>query len=239
MTTTIVQCPNTGCGRVTHLGEDPLGRIFRCPRCRTKLPSAPAAAADSGWTAVLGPPRLGGGSIGSGSIQTWRRSHDAAVPVGVEAWGSSGFESGEVLVGAVDFDGESEEDEKSSQRLGPDDSSEIVIAPFLSDGRSASGWDTGTRSSLSMTASNQSGSGAISGGLVTASAGGPSRFRIVGILGQGQHATVYRAYDPILERNVALKVPRRGVKQSAKGIERFLGEAKRGAAAASSDRANL
>ena len=57
MTTLIVQCPNTGCGRVSHLGVDPLGRIFRCPRCLTKLPSAPAAAADTGWTAVLGPPR--------------------------------------------------------------------------------------------------------------------------------------------------------------------------------------
>ena len=57
MTTLIVQCPNAACGRVSHLGVDPLGRIFRCPRCLTKLPSAPATAADTGWTAVLGPPR--------------------------------------------------------------------------------------------------------------------------------------------------------------------------------------
>src|SRR5271170_4748936 len=54
----IVHCPNPGCGRVSHLGDDPLGRIFRCPRCRTKLPSASASAGDSGWTAILGPPRL-------------------------------------------------------------------------------------------------------------------------------------------------------------------------------------
>ena len=38
MTTLIVQCPNAACGRVSHLGIDPLGRIFRCPRCLTKLP---------------------------------------------------------------------------------------------------------------------------------------------------------------------------------------------------------
>ena len=57
MTTLIAQCPNAACGRVSHLGVDPLGRIFRCPRCHTKLPSASSAAADTGWTAVLGPPR--------------------------------------------------------------------------------------------------------------------------------------------------------------------------------------
>ena len=44
--------------------------------------------------------------------------------------------------------------------------------------------------------------------------------------GEGQHATVYCAYDPVLERDVALKVPRQGVIRSAKGLERFLGEAK-------------
>ena len=38
MTTLIVHCPNAACGRVSHLGVDPLGRIFRCPRCLTKLP---------------------------------------------------------------------------------------------------------------------------------------------------------------------------------------------------------
>jgi serine/threonine protein kinase len=52
------------------------------------------------------------------------------------------------------------------------------------------------------------------------------RFRIVEMLGEGQHATVYRAYDPLLERDVALKVPRQGVIKTTKGLERFLGEAK-------------
>jgi eukaryotic-like serine/threonine-protein kinase len=226
MTKTTVRCPNTGCGRVTHLGEDSLGRIFRCPRCRTKLPSAPAAAADARWTAVLGPPRLGGRSFGLGPIQSWRASQAAPTSVGGEAWGSPGFESGEVLIGAFDFDGDNKGDETSGRGLGPDDSSEIVIEPFLSDGRSASGWNAGTKSSLSTMASNQSGASSISDDMVGAGTGGPSRFRIVSILGEGQHATVYRAYDPILERDVALKVPRRGVKKSANGVERFLGEAK-------------
>ncbi len=57
MTTLTVHCPNSECGRVTHLGVDPLGRIFRCPRCLTKLPTAPVTAADTGWTAVLRPSR--------------------------------------------------------------------------------------------------------------------------------------------------------------------------------------
>ena len=63
MMTAIVQCPNTACGRVSHLGDDPLGRIFRCPHCLTKLPTASASAADSGWTAIVGPPRLGARTI--------------------------------------------------------------------------------------------------------------------------------------------------------------------------------
>jgi serine/threonine protein kinase len=37
---------------------------------------------------------------------------------------------------------------------------------------------------------------------------------------------VYRAYDPVLERDVALKVPLQGVITTAKVLERFLGEAK-------------
>ena len=64
MMTAIVQCPNAACGRVSHLGDDPLGRIFRCPHCLTKLPTASASAADAGWTAIVGPPRLGGGRFG-------------------------------------------------------------------------------------------------------------------------------------------------------------------------------
>jgi serine/threonine protein kinase len=56
--------------------------------------------------------------------------------------------------------------------------------------------------------------------------GDPGRFRIVGVLGEGQHATVYRAYDPLLERDVALKLPRPGTASSPRALERFLGEAR-------------
>jgi serine/threonine protein kinase len=37
---------------------------------------------------------------------------------------------------------------------------------------------------------------------------------------------VYRAYDPVLDRDVALKVPRPGVLRTQKALERFLGEAR-------------
>jgi serine/threonine protein kinase len=62
--------------------------------------------------------------------------------------------------------------------------------------------------------------------VVPARGTGLGRFRITSILGEGRHATVYRAFDPVLERDVALKVPRQGVLKTAKAIERFLGEAK-------------
>ena len=43
----------------------------------------------------------------------------------------------------------------------------------------------------------------------------------------GQVSTaVYRAYDPVLERDIALKVPRQGILKTTKAIARFLGEAK-------------
>ena len=52
---TEVQCPNPSCGRTSHLGEDPLGRIFRCPRCLDQASDRRGGRRDSGWTAVLGP----------------------------------------------------------------------------------------------------------------------------------------------------------------------------------------
>jgi eukaryotic-like serine/threonine-protein kinase len=226
MKTAIVQCPNTGCGRVSHLGDDPLGRIFRCPHCLAKLPTSPAAAADSGWTAVLGPPRLGTGRLGIRPFGTWSWARSNPRVPGARVGGCSDFESGEVLVGAVDLDWEGEHDHRSCARLGPDDSSEVLIEPFIADGRSASGWGTGTKSSISATTSDPSTAGTSSTHLVPARGTGLGRFRIVSILGEGQHARVYRAYDPVLERDVALKLPRQGVLRTAKARERFLGEAK-------------
>jgi eukaryotic-like serine/threonine-protein kinase len=114
----------------------------------------------------------------------------------------------------------------STEGLGPDDSGEVLIFPALSEGRSDSGWGMASRSSLSS---------AVGDGGIPKSAGSHSalgvntelgRFRILGVLGEGEHAVVFRAYDPILERDVAFKVPRQGALKTAKAVIRFLGEAK-------------
>src|SRR5205814_1839956 len=52
------------------------------------------------------------------------------------------------------------------------------------------------------------------------------RFVVRGKLGSGAFGTVYRAYDPQLDREVALKVPNPGVMTDPKRAERFLREAK-------------
>jgi predicted Ser/Thr protein kinase len=55
---------------------------------------------------------------------------------------------------------------------------------------------------------------------------GICRFVVKGKLGAGAFGTVYRAYDPHLDREVALKVPHPAVLESPKKVERFLREAK-------------
>lgn len=53
-----------------------------------------------------------------------------------------------------------------------------------------------------------------------------ARFVIQSRLGAGAFGTVYRAYDPHLEREIALKVPNPGVLDSPRRVARFLREAK-------------
>lgn len=52
------------------------------------------------------------------------------------------------------------------------------------------------------------------------------RFLVLGKLGAGAFGTVYRARDPQLERDVALKVPNPGMLETPRRVERFLREAK-------------
>jgi tRNA A-37 threonylcarbamoyl transferase component Bud32 len=52
------------------------------------------------------------------------------------------------------------------------------------------------------------------------------RFVVRGKLGAGAFGTVYRAYDPNLNREVALKIPNPGAMDTPQRVERFLREAK-------------
>jgi serine/threonine protein kinase len=52
------------------------------------------------------------------------------------------------------------------------------------------------------------------------------RFVVRGLLGSGSRATVYLAFDPDLEREVAMKVPNPRTVTGKKAVARFLGEAR-------------
>src|SRR5262249_47623702 len=147
---TNARCSNASCGHVTRLVDDPLGRIFRCPRCLTKLPTAPAMAADSGWKAIRRPSlRTGGRSTSDREVRPARvrsasraRSHPAAVAAGVDSWGGvalvdddpSGF------VGGYDFDEGSAYGLGSDPAFRPDESGEVLVEPMSQPGSLASGW---------------------------------------------------------------------------------------------------
>ena len=129
------------------------------------------------------------------------------------------------MIDGVDFDREIEQ-QGSWMGTGSDDSSEIVLGPVTSDSRSLSRCSVIVKSSVSVAAAIRGAEEVTGTEQILAKSDILGRFRIGEMLGEGQHATVYRAYDPVLERDVALKVPRQRVIRTAKGLERFLGEAK-------------
>ena len=259
----IARCPNASCRRVSQLVDDPLGRIFRCPRCLTKLPTAPAAAADSGWTAIVRPTLRAGSQAGgiesrpvrarSGTrVRTARVAVGAGVGADADAdeWGGVGvaladgdsgdfdgiedFGSGAALAGGPGLEGRSG-GSGSDPSFGLDESGEVFVEPLSHPGSLVSAWSaasvsrasasvslSGSRASASLSAPSV----AVGGGVGSDEAEQLGRFRILGVLGQGEHATVYRASDAVLERDVALKVPRPGVLRTARALERFLGEAR-------------
>jgi tRNA A-37 threonylcarbamoyl transferase component Bud32 len=229
--TASTRCPNRACGQVSQLVDDPLGRIFRCPRCLTKLPTAPAAAADSGWTALMRPslhPRVRSG--GARASRAGTRGRATAVAVADPEERSSGFESAELEIGGeLGLDDESQYGSGSDPGLHLGQSSAVFVEPFSHPGSLVSAWSSALKTvSGSATSAARSAARSIGSSVMPDSNRGSEfgRFRVLGILGEGQHATVYRAYDAILDRDVALKVPRQGVLKTAKALERFLGEAR-------------
>lgn len=244
---TTVQCPNRSCGRMSHLGEDPLGRVFRCPRCLTKLPTSRVAATDSGWTAVLGSLPRRSRTLRSESLVAGRTAKTttrqvllsqgmemrsvkrAGTPLAPQA-----CESNEFFVEAFKSDSiHSWDREGDASRFGPGESGEVCVAPFEHD--DGSGWHGLVGDELDL-ASEQ---GQVWSGeehresirrqeafRPVPECAGLSRFRILSVLGEGHHATVYRAFDPLLERQVALKLPRQGMQSTVRTHERFLGEAR-------------
>ena len=214
--TIAAQCPNPSCGRVSQLGDDPLGRIFRCPRCLTKLPAGGSSNGDSGWTRVLGPlPRRAPRRIAAAGV---REPSVAASPDG----SLHGFESGEFVVPPFDDDPDDSADSRYMLAAAAP-TSDAVLASVPAPGLTAVAKLDPPRSTATAPARRASTDLQLA---ARAETRGLGRFRVVGLLGEGRHATVYRAFDPTLEREVALKLLRAGAPRSARAFERFLGEAR-------------
>jgi tRNA A-37 threonylcarbamoyl transferase component Bud32 len=225
----IVQCPNCACGQHSHLADDPLGRIFRCPHCRTRLPAASALAADAGWTTIIGAPRS--------------RYHEPAFkvspyrtksnPGSVSRATGSGWVS-PLLRSTEPRDKGCEENHHLGRLplpvcilgLGPDESGELLIEPVSQGLGSGSAWKSSSASTLTAAITGRAGAHSNPSGSVSEFESMLGRFHILEVLGQGEHARVFRAYDSILERDIALKIPNLDLRQNAKALNRFLGEAK-------------
>ena len=244
----VMQCPNPSCGRTSHLGEDPLGRIFRCPRCLTKLPTAEVSAADSGWTNVLGPlPRRSSSPssrwisapepIARPSVQN-SLSRDRMPARLIDStslpWSLRACDSGEFSVEAFESRVGDSWDVHFPPDLALQESGEVYVGPFGREERSewdgAAGCPGSSSGQVNAPPREQPASGRALGKNTATSRRAErrlNRFEILDVLGEGHHATVYRAFDPFLERQVALKLPRPGAAPTARVLDRFLSEARR------------
>jgi serine/threonine protein kinase len=144
-----VRCPNQGCGETTHLCDDGLRRVFRCPRCRTKLPrSLSTTRGRDGGACTVAPP-----------------------------------------LPPLDF-----EDELEFAHRGVTTAEEPALAGAP---------DLGSSSRL-------------------------GRLQLRDKLGSGSFATIYHAFDPLLERDVSLKVFHTPAREweCSRDIDHFATEAK-------------
>jgi len=164
-------------------------------------------------------------SFKSPQLQGW--SYPTSRDPVIHGLNSPGFESGELLVEPFDLEqDESQQSDPSRSDLPSIGTSAVYIEPFSGAGFLGCAAGSSASSSSVAAVAAQSDSRITGANFGSGSGLDLGRFRLLDILGEGQHATVYRAYDPILERNVALKVPRQGLIRTAKALERFLGEAK-------------
>lgn len=215
--TPIARCPNPSCGRVSHLAADELGRIFRCPRCLTKLPTG-ATGSESGWTAVLGPlPRRADGR--STAAKPREGSSGGGVMVLAADAEAPSLVSGEFHVGAFDDDFDAPRDGHASSPSGFEWNESVASAYAIPALGRADAPGTGL-------APRWESDGPTTETPTLAADRGLKRFRIMALLGEGRHAAVYRAFDPTLERQVALKLLREEGSRSPRAHERFLGEAR-------------
>ena len=240
----VVQCPNPSCQRTSQLGEDSLGRIFRCPRCLTKLSGGKLGTTDSGWTVVLGPlPKQsipivsskctlelpGKDWLAATSRQSWShaslRHAQAMVPIKQQF----SFDSGEFCVQAFDVqphgswdsitpaDDLSQFNDKVGGSVKCDDVSEESCFTLTSGESADSRFQLDGTEEKSQLPANSPRSG---------SCRQLGRFEILEVLGRGRQAIVYRALDPLLQRHVALKLSREETAQSIGAADRFLREAR-------------
>jgi serine/threonine protein kinase len=209
----VVQCPNPICGHPSLVSMDSLGRVFRCPRCQSKLKGGAVLRADSKGF-------LPGPKCPSASSRDSARSGACSHPS--RAWYPAW--SGPVDRHGIGFGRDTRRiaattstvpaSVRSIEPVNEDDLEEWLDP--LSDDATSVGDGESTSSSRLDREFPPGSSDEIRLG----------RYQVLGILGEGRYARVYRGFDPILERAVALKVPRPGMRSLDEVKERFLGEAR-------------